>query len=234
MIETKDTATFQAYWMEKYRRMNAFWVHDGKSSRPHVLLTSTAGEPLHSNGYFNSALVTACELTLREAVADLFSLMEEVGVDMRSIDTVVGPQSGATKMAECLSDQVYALTGTVCLSASPAKHHDGDKKFMTLAPNDIVRVHNRKCLLCEDVVSTGGTVGLTAEAVVRVEGEVLPYVVCLVNRSGKPEIDGRRIISLIERTMMTWPDKERCFYCSMGSKAIAPKLPGNWERLNAE
>ena len=91
-----------------------------------------------------------------------------------------------------------------------------------------------RILLCEDVITTGESVNLTAQAVVRAYGVIIPsHILVLVNRSGLAEVGGKKIIALIKRYMLTWIPAE-CPLCKQGSKAIRPKgKKEEWERLNA-
>ena len=87
-------------------------------------------------------------------------------------------------------------------------------------------------LAVDDVYTTGGSVGLMTKAVVDAGGDMLPLIVVLVNRSGKTEVDGVKIISLVNRPMPIW-EPEECPLCKVGSEAIRPKSKENWARLNA-
>ena len=87
--------------------------------------------------------------------------------------------------------------------------------------------------MVEDVLTTGGSVDLTAEAVTNAGGVVLPFVIILVNRSGLTEVNGKKIVALIDRPMPMWTPDE-CPLCKQGSEALRPKGTENWDRLNAE
>ena len=58
-------------WTKVYQEKNALWFHDGNSKRPHALLTSGN----HSNGFFNSKLVTDDNTLREEAAADLVEIL---------------------------------------------------------------------------------------------------------------------------------------------------------------
>jgi orotate phosphoribosyltransferase len=84
-------------------------------------------------------------------------------------------------------------------------------------------------LFCEDVLTTGGSVELAEDAVLENGGIVLPYILVLVNRSGLTEVNGKKIIALINRDFPKWTPEE-CPLCKEGSEAIPPK-GDNWELL---
>jgi len=212
-------------WVNQYRRRSALWFHDGNPKRPHALLTSGK----HSNGFFNSRLVIPDEALLREAASDLLELFFRQGGDISRIHGVVGPQTGATKLAELLSYQVMAHTRDQCFWASPAKNEEGVVKSMVFSDEDLVKLKGRTILLCEDVVTTGASIDLAVTAVINAGGIVMPFVFTLINRSGKTEAIGGKIVALIEHPMPIWTPEE-CPLCP-DSEALRPKE--NWELLNA-
>ena len=223
-------ASLQKHWIEKYVGAQSFWIHDENPLRPHALLTSG----MHSNGFFNSKPIIAQDDLMHGAATDLIRLSNAVHcLDPWDVDGVVGPQTGATKMAKFLSEEIMAVTAKECFSASPAKHEEDGVKTMVFNPEEKEPLIGKTILLCEDVCTTGGSIARTADAIVAAGGYVLPYVLVLVNRSGETEIDGRKIIALISKHMPTWQADE-CPLCKAGSKAIRPKEGDNWALLTAE
>lgn len=214
-------------WIEEYKKKQAFWMHDGNPKRPHALLTSGS----HSRGFFNSRLIISDEDLLRQAVSDLIELYMEEGHGFKLIDCVVGPQTGATKMAEFVSYEVSKYHTKPRKWASPSKLSDGgvvksmvfDDSGGTIKPDEVV-------FLCEDVISTGNSIDLTVKAVIDAGGLVLPFIMTLVNRSGLPKLNDRLIFGLINRYMPMWTPEE-CPLCKKGSEPIRPK--DNWDKLNA-
>lgn len=213
-------------WIRAYQEKGALWIHDDNPKRPHALLTSG----LHSNGFFNSKLVIPDEALLRDAARGLIASFALHGIRLGGIDGIVGPQTGATKLAEFISDEIEDITQDVCFSASPAKAGEGDAKSMIFSDGDLAIVRGATVLLCEDVLTTGGSVELTAKAVADAGGIVLPFICVLVNRSGLTEVDGKKIVALIDKPMPMWTPEE-CPLCKEGSEAVRPK--DNWARLNA-
>ncbi|TSC70437.1 MAG: orotate phosphoribosyltransferase [Parcubacteria group bacterium Gr01-1014_46] len=215
-------------WIDAYKRKDALWMHDGNVKRPHALLTSG----LHSDGFFNSRLVIPDEELLRKAAEDLVFLLCREGLSILNVGVVVGPQTGATRLAELISNVIMKLRGWKCNFASPAKDEMGNKKSMVFSSSDRMLVLGRYSLLCEDVLTTGGSVGLTASAIRNCGGLVLPFIGALVNRSGKDMVGRSKIVALISRGMPMWQPEE-CPLCAVGSEAIRPKGE-NWARLNAK
>ena len=212
-------------WISQYQQKNALWIHDGNPKRPHALLTSGK----HSNGFFNSRLVIPDEVLLCAAASDLLELFTQQSGDVSKVQGVVGPQTGATKLAELVSDQIMVTRGE-CFWASPAKNESDGQKSMVFSDEERGLVRSQYVLLCEDVLTTGGSVDLTIDAVESSGGAVMPFILVLVKRSGLTEASGKKIITLINRPMPMWiPDE--CPLCREGSEAIRPK--DNWARLNA-
>lgn len=216
----------QEGWIGQYQQKGALWFHDGNPKRPHALLTSGK----HSSGFFNSRLVIPDEPLLREAASDLLELFFRQGGDISKIEGVVGPQTGATKLAELTSYQVMAHTRGRCFWASPAKSDEGGVKSMVFSDEDLALLPGKSILSGEDVLTTGNSVALAATAVTNAGGIVMPFVLTLVNRSGLTEAGGKKIIALIDHSMPMWTSEE-CPLCKEGSDALRPKE--NWAHLNA-
>lgn len=212
-------------WVNAYKERGALWIHDGNSKSPHALLASGK----HSTGFFNSRLIIADELILKEGASDLIELLMDLGVDISEVGCVVGPQTGATKLAELICGQIKTITHSECFWVSPAKGEVKGQKAMVFTDEDVPLVTGQTVLLCEDVLTTGGSVELTSIAVENIGGNILPFVLVLVNRSGLSEVGGRKIISLIPKSMPVY-EVDECPLCKEGSNALRPK--DNWAELN--
>ncbi len=214
-------------WTKVYQEKNALWFHDGNPKRPHALLTSGN----HSNGFFNSKLVTDDDTLREEAVDDLVEiLLVTEKFDMSTVDRVVGPATGATRLAESMSINISTRLLYPCQWASPEK--DGEDQHKRMVFKETKVFPGESVLLCEDVITTGGSVDLTADAAYRAGGILLPYIIVLVNRSGFKEINNKKVVALIDRPMPIWTPS-LCPLCEKGSQAIRPKGTENWARLNA-
>lgn len=221
----------QDEWIDEYVKRGALWIHDGNPKRPHALLTS--GQ--HSNGFFNSRLVITDEGLLREAAHDLIELYSERGGDIHAVNGVVGPQTGATKLAELMSRQIQARNKVACFYVSPSKKEQNGVKSMVFSNEELLFLPDQLVLACDDVVTTTLSVGLASEAVTEAGGILLNFILALVNRSGATETGGKEIVALIEHHMPIWA-REECPLCEVGSEAIRPKDGdgANWALLNAD
>jgi len=214
-------------WGSVYEKLDALWEHGGNPKQPHALLASKK----HSNGFFNSRLVIAEEGLLIDAASDLLEIFVQQGGDYSRVRGVVGPQTGATKLAEFISCLIQEENNKICLPFSPAKREENGVKSMVFQDLEISKLAARKVLLCEDVLTTGGSVEHAEKAVFDASGIVLPYILVLVNRSGLTEVNGKKIIALINRDLPIWMP-EVCPLCKEGSEAIPPKGE-NWALLKA-
>jgi len=214
-------------WIRAYEDREALWLHDGNPKRPHALLSK--GE--HSSGFFNSELVIEDAVLLDAATRALMRLLRNVCPIITVVDRVVGPAMGAITLAHDLARQIGKERVRPCLSSYVEKEGEGEDLIMVFKRRSVRPGEN--VLLGEDVLSTGGSVDLSARAVEKARGVVMPVVGALVNRSGLTELNGRKIVALIDRPMPKWAAHE-CPLCKQGSEAIRPKEKGNWARLNAK
>jgi len=219
----------QDSWISSYQKKRALWLHDGNVKQPHALLTSGK----HSDGFFNSELVMEDSNLLGSAALDLFNSLILNKLEVDTVFRVVGPAMGAITLAHDLShcfshgrkSNLYP-----CLCAYTEKEGEGENLRMVFKRTVIQK--GEHILLCEDVLTTGGSVEMTMKAVEEAGGIILPFVALLINRSGLSEVKGKKIVALINKPMSMWKADE-CPLCKQGSEAIRPKGKENWARLNA-
>lgn len=167
-------------WIAAYKEKGALWFHGGDPTKPHALMTSGK----HSSMFFYSKPVVD-DVNLRvEASLDLVDLLLHTGFDLSKVDRVVGPQTGATLLAEAISKAIEMRRGAKCKWASPAKGKDGEQKIMVWDDPSQKVLPGERVLLCEDVTTTGGSVLLAKDAVLQAGGIPHARVLTLVNRSG--------------------------------------------------
>ena len=214
-------------WLQIYKDRNAFWAHDGNIKRPHVEMS--AGD--HSDVFFDSELIMEDPLLLDRAARELAQKLIAAGMDPRDPMRAVGPAMGAIKIAHDVARVIAKARDTRCFSSYVEKDQAEGMIFKRTKV-----LPEEKVLITEDVITSGRSVELTANAIIKVGGIVLPYVVCLVNRSGHKDIGGKKILSLIEyeAPKMTPAECAHHGLCSKGSVAIKAKLGDGWERLNAK
>ena len=202
------------HWIELLRQINALWIHDNNPRRPHALLTSGK----HSNGFFNGSLAI-CNPDLLNQLCK--ALIRQVDLTrLQAPQLVVGSAMGAITIAYEIARQLDDKTQAGFTEKA------GD--LMELKRFPIKPGH--RVLVVEDVLTTGGTTKKTIDGIKKADGNILPFILVLVNRSGLSQIDDYKLISLIDHHLPIWTPEE-CPLCQMGSIALRPK--DNWEALNA-
>jgi orotate phosphoribosyltransferase len=89
-------------------------------------------------------------------------------------------------------------------------------------------VAGKRVLFIEDVLTTGGSVMQSRQAVSDAGGIVLDPLLTLVNRSGKDHADGTPISSFIDLVFEVHEPDASPWKTAV---PIKPKLEGNWEKL---
>jgi orotate phosphoribosyltransferase len=216
-------------WREVFTRAGAFWAHNGDMTRHHALLTSGK----HSDGFFNGTKVTEDPRMLRLVAGDLVEKLQDSRFDLSSIHRVVGPAVGAITLAHELANMAMARHFNPASRAeinilSGYTEKEGDDQVLKR-----FGVHGQNVLVCEDTITTGGSVEKTVATVQSAGGIVLPFVLVVCNRSRLSEIGGRKIISLIAPTIQSW-EPDDCPICKAGQGSEARRPKTNWAELVGE
>ena len=201
-------------WRTLFQQQGAIWIHDGTRSRPHAELTSG----LHSDGFVNCTVMTQQAALLQRIVSEGDGLGKLLP---SKADWVIGSAFGAITFA-------YAVALKLgCRAGFTEKEGEGMKlSRFEVSPAQTV-------LVVEDTISTGGSTLKTIEALKNAgisEKNILPSIVCLVNRSGSNALNGREIRALLTLDIHTWQPSE-CPLCKTGSAAVRPKT--HWRELTA-
>lgn len=211
-----------SHWMDTFKQAGALWIHDDNPERPHALLTSGK----HSSGFFNGSRIIKNPRTLSDAC---HNLLVNSHAPQFAPQSVFGSAMGAVTIAHELARQM----GINCGFTEPMEIRerlDIVRKNMVLKRFEVA--HLEKIIVAEDVMTTGGTTHKTIETLTAAGADVLGFILVLVNRSGMKELDGRRIVALIDHPMPIW-EESKCPLCAQGSKAIRPKGKENWQALTA-
>lgn len=198
-------------WKKTFEDYGAIWIHNGSPDQPHALLTSG----LHSDGFVNCTFVTQHPKVLQSAVSEgLKDLLSETNAEW-----VIGSAFGAITLAHAIAYHLGARSGFT----------EKDGELMKLSRFEISS--GDRVLVVEDTITTGGSTKKTIEGVKAAgvdDSRILPYIVSLVNRSGKDDLDGRKIRALLTLDIHAWTPAD-CPLCKIGSQAVRPK--GNWQVL---
>ncbi|KKR08141.1 MAG: Orotate phosphoribosyltransferase [Parcubacteria group bacterium GW2011_GWC2_39_14] len=201
-----EMSTWEKIFLEK----GLYWCHDGNPTHPHALLTSGK----HSSGFFNGSGVISDPRLCAQACKDLLALLDLPSGDFQVFGSALGASTLAYEMAR--------QTGMRCGFTEPVVDEITKKKSMKLKRFSFKS--GTYILVCEDVMTTGGTTLETIAALEAAGGNVLGDIAVLVNRSGKSTLNGRGLIALVDRELPTWdPAKEICPLCAGGSEVVRPK-----------
>jgi len=174
----------------------------------HFQLTSG----LHSNQYFQCAKVLQnpqhCEALCRVIAEDART---------RNIDVVIAPALGGIVVGQEVGRQLGVRTMS-------AERKDG---VMQLRRGFEVQPGER-VLVCEDVITTGSSVGEVLSLAVAAGG-TLAGVACIVDRSGGtvtfPIFNGRHVAVMTMHAVTYKPDQ--CPLCASGMPVTKPGSRGN-------
>lgn len=205
----------QKKWVKILEHHGAYWFHDGNPARPYAALASGK----LSNFYVDCTPIVS-RPRLCEAVArDLVSLAPP-GFESLYKGGFNGSAYGAITLAYELTRQLGLAQAWYTVKGQERGEMVLDRFNFTSEVSAIV--------LAEDVIteftSTRGSVGAirSKAADTGVEAKILPYVFCIVNRSGRQEIDGFNIIALIiETRAKTWEPDHNPFTAD-GNELVRP------------
>jgi len=172
----------------------------GALMRGHFRLTSG----LHSDIYLQSALV----LQYPEHAARLGEALAAPYTDARA-QTVLAPAIGGILVA-------HEVARALGVRALFTEREDGAMRLrrgFTLTPGE-------RCLVVEDVITTGGSTREVVECV-RASGGSVIGVGSLIDRSGGTAAFDVKHASLATVSASTWPP-EACPLCKSGGHAIKP------------
>jgi orotate phosphoribosyltransferase len=158
---------------------------------------------LHSNRYVQCAKLLQHPV---EAAWACRSLAESI---RETVDVVVGPALGGVVVA-------YELARALGVRALFTERKDGSmqlRRGFEIAPGE-------RILLCEDVITTGGSAKEAASCLEFLGGQIVA-VACLVNRSSGQADFGVPLYSLLDTTIATY-DPATCPLCAEGSSAVKP------------
>jgi len=200
-------------WKKTFQEQGAIWIHDGKPSRPHAVLTSG----LHSDGFVNCTFITQQPALLQKILSDKEGLAAKLPTE--KIDWVIGSALGAVTFAYAVALQLNARAGFT----------EKDGEAMKLSRFEVSP--GQKVLVVEDTISTGGSTLKTIDGLHKAgvaDAQILPFILCLVNRSGSNKLGSRELRALITTDIHTW-QPEACPLCKTGSQAVRPK--SHWHEL---
>ena len=157
-------------YMREYKKRGELWIHDGNPKRPHPILTSEK----HGNAIFKLKIFD--DNFFSEAMDDLILILAKK-ISLIEIDRVVGPETGATLMAQSLASKIECEPDRrrPCHWSSPRKLGEGKSKKLIFRESKQFTGEN--VLICDNALTTGESVELTASGIEAKGGFVLPFEV---------------------------------------------------------
>lgn len=168
----------------------------------HFLLTSGR----HSDRYLQCALVMQHPALCAELAEIIASKLPD-----GKIDVAIGPAMGGITLAYELGRKL----GSKAIFAEREEGRMSLRRGFSLKPGERV-------LVCEDVVTTGGSSKEVAD-LAKAMGCEVAGIACLVDRSGGKADLGYPLYSVLKLEVASWPAEE-CPLCKQGS---APYKPGS-------
>ncbi len=201
------------------QEQGVLWQFDGeRPEEPHAVLTSG----LHSDGFFNGTVLLQDTALLGQVALSLRDMVE-AALEMSPYhfaDRVIGPAFGAIALAQALAPSVshgiWGFTEPVHIRANqddPCEFGVQLKRF---------NVRGETVVVVEDVITTGGSVNQMIAVLEHAGATVLPFILCVANRSGRDHLGDRRIVSLVDLDFQTWAADD-CPLCKEGSEPLRPK-----------
>jgi orotate phosphoribosyltransferase len=172
----------------------------GALMRGHFRLTSG----LHSDVYLQSALVLQLPAHAEALGRELARRLGDTGAR-----TVLAPAIGGILVAH----EVARALGARCLFTEREGGAMTLRRGFALAPGE-------RCLVVEDVITTGGSTREVVECVEKAGG-VVTGVGSLIDRSGGAARFAVKRAALATVSATTWPP-ESCPLCAAGGQAVKP------------
>lgn len=159
----------------------------GAMEEGHFLLASGN----HSQYYVKKGKLVQHPWELQEMIGQRVEAMRGLG----RIDAVLSPAMGGVPVGQQVGLALHART--MYAERNAATNRLELKRGFEIAPGERV-------LLVEDVITTGGTLVELRHFVTDQGGEIAGIFV-VVNRSGKPEIDGLPVVSCLDIVFPIYP-----------------------------
>ncbi len=200
---------------------DAYWLHNGDSSKPHVELTSG----LCSNGFINT-LKALHELKHARRLADLIVHQIRAEIGEQQVDWVIGSPMAGITLAHDIGHAIGAKK-----SGFVEKDPSGDKGVFlwnrhTIGPEETV-------LQIEELITTSQTLMGVKETIERDNEHPINWIGAVGSVVHRPvslpqQYDERKVIALIEREI--WAvEQSKCELCAAGSERYRPKQ--HWDKL---
>lgn len=193
---------------------DAFWLHDGGNSRPHVELTT---------GKCSDGFVDVLRVIRYTNLCEIFAA-ELLKVVRRRYEGPIDWVVGSDHASAALSHSVATIVG--CQHDFTEKGPDKMQiwKRFTIQPHEIV-------LQVEELMTTSATLRKVREGIQSGNPTAVrfaPVVAVLIHRSSVYEVNESPAVYLAHYDINIW-EPEDCPLCKAGSERLRPKQ--NWAKL---
>ncbi len=186
----------------------AIFRQSGAYLNGHFRLTSG----LHSDSYMQCALVLQYPHLAEQLAKQLAVRFAEKVGDLK-VDTVIGPAMGGVVIAQ----ELARVLGCRSMFMERVEGKFTLRRGFSLNKGE-------KILLCEDVVTTGGSVREVADSLVA-DGHTVLGICSLVDRSGGKVEFSVPFIPLMSLTIPAW-QPDACPLCASGTPLYTPGSKG--------
>lgn len=165
----------------------------------------------HGDAYVNKDVLFLRPTDVIDISIEMAKKAVEQGIDA---DVVLGPTVGGALLAQDVAFELGERLGHEVLSVYADKAESGDERILKRGYNKVVT--GKRCLIVDDVVTTGGSVKKTKDAVERAGGIVIGIIV-ICNRGGvtAEDLGVEWFLSLLRVDMMSYAPDE-CPLCKGG------------------
>ena len=219
----------KGYFEETCEEIGVLWRHDGLSTNHHVSVLIN-GTYLHYGTFFRTELILEDPLFLERMVQELLRCLLGNGVDVASVDRVVGLKQARTIIHE-MARQIGYSNGRNCFcSYLEEGKNDADVKELLFIKSPAPRL-DETVLVCGDVYLDGSTYLRMASAVREGGSRVVPCFAVLFNGTEVIQgVTGFDIVAVMSEYLQSWT-LQNCPYCKKGSLPYPTEIKGDWKIL---
>lgn len=140
-----------------------------------------------SNKYIEKNLIYCNKDLFKRTIDEMVSMIQPI---IDKFDVIVGPEKGGLILAAPIAlelNKTFAFT---------EKHEIDSNNFMVFRDAYLSAIRNKNILIVDDIMTTGGSINRTMDAVINAAGTVIG-IVCIWNRGSVSNINDVPVRSII-------------------------------------